>query len=51
MVALMALMNFRRLLVGLGLSFVWLKLVDGNGILSILYKKIGVLDNVFGRCL
>jgi hypothetical protein len=41
----------RNLLAGFNLSFVWLKLVDGNGILFILYKRIGVRDNACGRCL
>ena len=40
-----------NLLAGSSLSYVWLKLVDGNGILSILYNRIVVLDSVFGLCL
>jgi hypothetical protein len=38
-------------LAGFSLSYVWLKLVDGSGILSVLYNRIVVLDSVFGLCL
>ena len=43
---------YRYFLAGFNLRYVWLKLADGNGILSILYiRRIGVPGSSFVRCL